>query len=299
MVKATYEITEQGLELALDDPWPIHLEDLKTPYGVFPAEQCWRKPKIDLIVLGKAKAPGNKPVQQMKVHVRAGDFSYSLAVFGDRWWSEQGGRLIPTEPEPFMEMPLTLERAFGGKYENEYGEIACLNNPEGRGFYADEKSAVGQPLPNLEDPDFLIQEPMDRPKPVGLGPYPLTGGLRFSILAEEEQQPPPFEKIEHLIMNWAHPDLMLDRLAPGEILRVEGITQNGVLEAVIPHFPARAILRFGEEERELTPAMDTVIVLGEEKRLVLRWRLAEVFSMRPREIRKVILSGKKGDKNSS
>jgi hypothetical protein len=43
----------------------------------------------------------------------------------------------------------------------------------------------------------------------------------------------------------------------------------------------------GEEIRGLAPRLDTLIVQTEEKRLVVRWRAAATFEMRPREVRLV------------
>ena len=56
-------------------------------------------------------------------------------------------------------------------------EEAFALNQIGTGYYPDRKLAVDQPLPQLEDPEQLIQSPKDHPEPVCFAPYSLGGGL--------------------------------------------------------------------------------------------------------------------------
>ena len=134
LLKATYEIRDGRLEPAAEAAWPIHLEPLTTPYGTFPGEVASRKPRTDVHVLGKAKAPRGEAVRQMTVSLSVGTFRHSIAVFGDRAWERSAGGLRPTEPRPFREMPITWENAFGGKVETPVFEMANTDNPAGKGF---------------------------------------------------------------------------------------------------------------------------------------------------------------------
>jgi len=287
LVKATYEIRDDRLELATDAPWPIHLEPLDTPYGTFPGEIASRKPKTDVLVLGKAKGPGGETVRQMTVSVSVGSFRHSLAIFGDRRWERSAAGLRATEPLPFREMPIVWANAFGGMLATAVGDMPNTDNPAGKGFFLDEKEGDGVPLPNVEDPNALIRSPKDLPKPVGWAPYPLAGGVRMAKLRGEDGTPLPAESVEPWIMGWAHPDLIVETPAAGTRIEVQGLTANGPISALVPAFPARVTLVNGEEERSLTPRLDTLIVQAEERRLVVRWRAAATFEMRPREVRLV------------
>ena len=288
LLKATYEIRDGGaLELAKDAPWPIHLEPLATPYGTFPGEVANRKPKTDLIVLGKAKAPRGEAVRQMTVSVSLGSFRHSLAILGDRTWERTAAGLRPTEPRPFREVPITWPNAYGGKVASPTFEIPNTDNPDGKGFFLEERDAEGVSLPNVEDPNALIRSPKDVPRPVGWAPYPLAGGVRMEKLRGPDGGPRPYEEVEHWVMGWAHPDLIVETPAVGTRLEVQGLTAEGTLSTTVPACPARASLVLDEAESRLVPRLDTLIVQAEERRLVVRWRAAAKFEMRPREIRLV------------
>jgi len=298
VVKATYDISDGVIEPVQDSPWPVHLEPLDTPYGQFPANMAHRKPRLDLILLGKAHAPGGEPVEEMEVRLELDDFVHRLAVTGDRTWIQDGDQWAPSPPEPFTELPLTYDRAYGGKAVTEWGELAWPENPEGKGFCPEREQAHGVALPNLESPDERIADPEDRPRVVGTAPYPMTGGLRLSQYARMGDDGPetarPLE-MEPLVCNWAHPDLMLDRERDYQQLRVSGVHTDGDLAAEIPPFPGRITLRNGPDRVEMETLLDTIILQGEERRLTLRWRAATLIPMRPRELREVVLEDRRSE----
>jgi hypothetical protein len=287
LLKATYEIREGGLEPVKEAPWPIHLEPLETPYGTFPGEVASRKPKTDLIVLGRAKAPGGEAVRQMTVSVSLGAFRHTLAVFGDRVWERAATGLKPTEPRPFREIPITWANAYGGKVASPVFDMPNTDNPVGKGFFLEEREADGVALPNVEDPNALIRSPKDVPRPVGWAPYPLAGGVRMAKLRGADGTPLPFDVVEPFVMGWAHPDLIVETPAVGTRIEVQGLSAEGTIAAAVPACPARAVLVLDEEERKLSPRLDTLVVQAEERRLVVRWRAAAKFEMRPREVRLV------------
>lgn len=287
LVKGTWEIRDGRLEPAAEAPWPVHLEPLETPYGTFPGEVASRKPRTDVIVLGKAKAPRGESVRQMTVSLSVGSFRHSLAVFGDRVWERTAAGLRPSEPRPFREMPIVWRNAFGGSVSTPVFDTPSTDNPEGKGLVADEKDAEGVPLPNVEDPSALIRSPRDLPKPVGWAPYPLSGGVRMAKLRDADGRQLPYEAVEPFLAAWAHPDLVIETPPTGARILVEGLTADGPIAASVPACPVRLTLVLGEEERALSPRLDTLVVQAEERRLVARWRAAEEFEMRPREVRLV------------
>jgi hypothetical protein len=287
LIKATYAIREGRLEPVTEAAWPIHLEPLETPWGKFPGELASRKPKTDVIVLGKAKAPNGGSVRQMKVSLAVGTFRHSLAIFGDRTWERTAAGLRATEPLPFREMPITWPNAFGGIVPSPTFDLAHPYNPAGKGFVLDEKDAEGVALPNVEDPGNLVRAPKDVPRTAGWGPYPIDGGVRVEKLVDERGELLPFDVIEPWVMGWAHPDLIIDTPPAGAPIEVAGVTGAGPLTAAVPALPARVSLVLDEEIRLLEPRLDTLIVEAEERRLVARWRAAATFEMRPRAVRLV------------
>ncbi len=124
------------------------------------------KPKGEFLVWGRCFSPDGKPRGASRVSVRVGAVEKTLYVFGDRRWKKAAGvGLAISEPEPFIEMPLTYGRSFGGR--------GFDRNPVGRGAapVATKDGSEVHPLPNIEDPAHLVGSPSDRPEPAGLAPY--------------------------------------------------------------------------------------------------------------------------------
>ncbi len=82
------------------------------------------KARVDVLVLGKAYAPGGKPLPEFACAVQVGRKREALRILGPRrvvWqpMRKQDGRLVPqpprfTEPEPVAEVALSLTLAYGG-----------------------------------------------------------------------------------------------------------------------------------------------------------------------------------------
>lgn len=121
---------------------------------------CMPKPQGEVLVYGNYYAPGGKPVTADEVQLKMGSVDKSLAVIGNRYWR---ALLTPTDPEPFTELPINYEYAFGGKDHKP--------NPTGKGM--DEIDVFGEmrlPMPNIEDPNNLVTSTSHRPNPAGFGP---------------------------------------------------------------------------------------------------------------------------------
>lgn len=296
IAKATYDVVNGELRQTQEgeNPWPVHFDNLETPYGLFISEYCpYSKPCIDLIICGSARPRQGRPVREMDVTISLGRFRYAIRVFGDRVWEKRMLKLVPSEPEPFVEMPLTLNRAYGGAVSTEWGEIPFLENPHGKGFLEDPSHAEGGPLPNLENPNDLIRMPTDRPDPVAPCVYPGEGGLRAPEMSPGI--PPDQHEIKRLSLCWAHPHLMLERSElGGEMLMVNGISPRGLLSAPIPELEASGCVTADDEQTFFPLNLDTIIVLGDENRVVFRWYGTAKFEVRPRESRKIVLSPRTG-----
>jgi hypothetical protein len=126
----------------------------------------------DIVVIGKACAPGGQPALELLCAVQAGQVRKEVLVTGDRTCIFQGNTSPRfTEPEPFLEMPVTYDRAYGGvDIRSEPGtSYPYPKNPLGRGFVVSNiREAVdGLALPNIEDPQ-------QRLTPAGIitGQYP-------------------------------------------------------------------------------------------------------------------------------
>lgn len=134
-------------------------------------DQAMPKPQAEVLLLGTAHAPHGTPVQALDAGFRVGPLARRLRVFGDRHWTDRGG-LIATPPQPFLAMPVTAARAFGGP--------GFAENQAGRGHdpAALLRAGLPAPLPNIEDPDRPLLRPEDAPPPLLTGPVDLAAPSR-------------------------------------------------------------------------------------------------------------------------
>src|SRR5262249_47796192 len=109
------------------DPPPLHDEQPAVPlndvYWGAPDASSLRhegrtapvQTSTDVLLEGQAWAPRGKAAPRVDVAVVIpGRISKTVAVFGERVWTQGIGGLTPTSPRPFVSMPLVYERAFGG-----------------------------------------------------------------------------------------------------------------------------------------------------------------------------------------
>ncbi|MCC6526066.1 MAG: DUF2169 domain-containing protein [Polyangiaceae bacterium] len=203
------------------------------------------KARGEFVVTGKAFARGPAGARAMRVRVRVGAVEKELAVLGDRVWRRTLSGREATEPEPFTEMPITWERAFGGE--------GFEANPLGLGFGPLSRERDGEkvhPLPNIEDPRRLVASPGDRPAPAGFGAYPLAWPERSQKLGTygakwlKDRYPAFADDLEPTFFNVAPEDQWIEGFFRGdEELRVEGMhPDKAVVEGRLPGVRARAFV---------------------------------------------------------
>ena len=205
--KATFMVGSNGrVTLDTQDPYPVLSGDEETPLGVLPMDLPIRRgPAFEVMMLGAAYAPGGQPATDTVVTLAVGDTARHLRVVGNRRWVDGPEGPVLTAPEPFVRMPLTWERAFGGSAEvwldpRSTTEVMHAANPRGRGFDPSRDLAnLGSALyvapgfprttyerlaPNLEDPQRPIQFPTDAPGPVCFAPTAVDMGLQMQRVGE-------------------------------------------------------------------------------------------------------------------
>jgi len=145
--------------------WPFVQEELGKE-TIF--DMAMPKPKGEVLIWGRCFAPEGKPRPASQVNFQLGPIKKTLYVFGNRQWKRSGVGAVISDPEPFTEMPIMYERAFGGG--------GFDRNPAGRGInpVIMPSGEEMRPLPNIEDPRHLIGSPKDRPEPAGFGPFDFT-----------------------------------------------------------------------------------------------------------------------------
>jgi hypothetical protein len=188
LVKLTYEI--KGTTAVPSQPEPLLFDlwsDEKLEPRFPPGSDFWLdKQYSDVVIRGSAFAPGGRPTPSMFVSAQVGRAAKRIAVFGKRLveWIQGAPRL--GRPEPFTEMPLLYQNAYGGldnrvpipaQLLQDYMRTVALGlqfdhpglyprNPVGKGYLVLPDPIDGVELPNLEDPaDMLTTERLCTRKP--------------------------------------------------------------------------------------------------------------------------------------
>ncbi|MFO0617963.1 MAG: DUF2169 domain-containing protein [Polyangiaceae bacterium] len=281
-VKGCYRLTPGGRATPLDEAEPVtgdtfDGDDPASGACVYASDLVPRKPKADVLVVGKAHAPGGVAVPECGVRVSVGKASLALRVTGDRLWVDDARH---TDPKPFTAMSLGFERAFGGP--------DWAANRAGRGFVVRGAKASG-PLPNVEDPAALVKRISDHPAPASFGPLSPFGAHRMSLWPAvtdewiERGWPWAPATLDYAYFNAAQPALQIDGyLAGDETLVCENMHATERRYAcALPGLRARCfVVDRGSDAsapdatrfREVPLVLDTLFADMEAEKLVLVWR---------------------------
>jgi len=306
IARPAFTVDLERLSLDAANPWPIEGEPLETEHGTFPADTPFLSGGVDLFVMGSAYAPNGNPASEVRVDIRAGSrFTRSIRVVGDRVWRAVAGTgdkaplaLEASPPTPFVSMPLSYDRAFGGTAAAEGYEYSYPPNPAGRGLYASAEAALDRPLPNLEDYDNPVRSIEDRPEPVGTAPYPTDGSLRplsaldlhVDLVNSENTR---IERITPRFFNAAHPRMVIPpehAPAPGQLIEVTSVRPGGApFRFGLPDMAMHVHVQLEDRQYLFPLHLDQIGMLPDENRVFLSFRTVFTYRMVPHERRRVTL----------
>ncbi len=256
------------------------------------------KPCSDIVMMGLACAPGRRSVNYLDVSLSVGQVSKTIRVFGDRHW--QNG--LVSEPVPFETMPMVYERAFGGVHlvDNRI-ESGEMRNPLGCGFCGGRSQTEmdGVPLPNLEDPGFLISQLSDMPPPACFG-FSAPGWkprLCYSGTYDEawQTQRAPFlpEDFDCRFFNMAHPDMIYPGyLSGGEAVSISGMHPNGEINFNLPRVELISQFKLGDQIDSESFNLETLIIEPNLLQLGMQWRAAYPCNRKALDVKEIQISMK-------
>ncbi len=285
VVKATFALGEGTLDL-LQEGGDLVSGDVEADEGTgslaYASDFVPYKPNADLLVRARACAPGAEPVRYLPVGFRVGGMEKELLAVGDRRWKRGLLGASPGEPEPFTELPLTWERAFGGDGDS--------RNPVGVG-------RAGDAMPNVEWPNRLLRSPKDQAEPAALGPVASSWEPRKSRMGTyrgdylETRWPWYPEDLE-----WSHfSSAPEDQQVAGYLRGDEELAFRNLhptrpeIEARLPGLQARCFATFADgNTRPVDLVLDTMFADLERERIVLVWRgRTPAASLRLKELEQV------------
>ena len=234
------------------------------------------KPMTDLIVTGSARAHGGAAVRHMNVTLSyAGRALKRLRVFGDRVWDRGITGWLLSDPLPFVAMPVTYSRAYGGR-DDQSGEG---RNPIGTGYVTRlDSSFAGRRAPNVESVHEPISAPTDRPAPCGIGVVGRASQPRIAYAGTYDDQwlehrfpllPEDFDDRFNQTVDRAQ---WVPRPHGGEEIRIEGMSERGTISIVLPPCTLMVGLHFRDRSEEKPMDLDSVFVDTDNEALTLTWR---------------------------
>jgi hypothetical protein len=256
------------------------------------------KPRADLMVLGHAVSPTGRPVDELMVTLEFGALRKAIRVSGDRHWERGLLGLRASAPQPFVQMPLVYERAFGGTdvtHVDPRHHGAELRNPVGRGYRKnpDARVAEGTPLPNLEHPRRPLSGWKDTAEPVGFGPVGRSWQPRLAHAGTYDQRwreedfpflPRDFDTQYFL---GAPVDQQVPYLRGGESLRCTGMTRGDALVSRVPKLRFPITFRFDDGDQSFEPLLDTLLLEPDSRRMMLTWRTSVPLGRKLGKLREV------------
>ena len=314
--KATFRFDSSGrVGLDTQDPFPLFIKDVPTPLGDLPSDMQPRADELlEVILIGHAHAPWQQPVTALTAALTVGDVRREIAVFGDRAWvPSPGGQKAISRVAPFVKMPLTYQRAFGGTVtinldsESPF-DLSDTFNRYGLGFDAESmaknlgisfKAPKGYPslpsnyvhrLPNLENPRALIARPADAPEPTCWATVPIDAPVwAFRKVKEMASQPKGKsyptkmpEQVPLAVSYRAHPDWVIPIPKTVPKVRMENLLESTrALEFTLPSLSVVADYTIGGRQgsRSMLPQM--LVLLPDQGRFYIVYRLPFQFDFQP------------------
>jgi hypothetical protein len=160
IVKGTFAIDENGRTQLAEEQVPlISVPRYRGEPGssslIYEQDLVAVKPSTDIYLNATAYAPGGRPCSEVEVTLRSPTGQKALVARGDRTWRSTVLGIQPSTPEPFVKMPITYERAYGGFDRHDSDERKQRmhdSNPVGTGFVANQRHRIGQAVPNIGRP---------------------------------------------------------------------------------------------------------------------------------------------------
>jgi hypothetical protein len=288
VLKGTYRIASKG-GLSLDEVQvPVSLTGERNGPGdessyKYEPETALRKPATDVALVGSAHK-SSRSVRELDVTFRVGPLEKTVHVTGDRHWVRRLGGIGMSDAEPFEQLPLTYDRAFGG-WDRSASDPARHafepRNPAGVGFRLLRSSfEEGLPLPNLEDPRRRLRAWGDTPPPAGFGflsphwqPRSAFAGT-YDDAWMASRMPLLPDNFDRRFFNAGSPGLVSTGYLDGdEPVLVRGVDSRDIAFR-LPRVPAPryVVSRRRKRDQEHSGVLDTVIVDVDEMRLLLLWR---------------------------
>lgn len=182
LAKAAYQIPDTAGRVcapAEQQPRLVSADEFEGEPGlsapVFESDHALRRRHCDVVVRAAAHAEHGRPVPELRVGFRVGARQKWARVVGERSWRSGVLGLTPSAPTPFVHMPISYGRSYGGAWPGDGDKDPgdCYReNPVGHGYASrrHERHLRDAPVPNIETPGQPVTSPACRVRPCAFGP---------------------------------------------------------------------------------------------------------------------------------
>jgi hypothetical protein len=289
-VKGTFVLPLEGEEPQLaDEQVPLVEADVFTgepgfSSPLYETDYAPMKPKCDVVLNGSAYSQGGRPATRVTVSLQVGAISKSFDVVGNRIWVASLIGAVASQPEPFISIPISYDRAFGGvdaahpdPAKHRFYEF----NHAGVGFHSQTAPEFidGTPLPNTEETGRLVENPRGSYRPMSFGPIGRAWTPRVKLAGTYDQNwidnifpflPPDFDERYY---QSAPEDQQMDYPQGGEEVVLKNLTPEGYTSFRLPALTMPVVFypRHGEN-KETNAVVDTIVIEPDLHRFTLTWR---------------------------
>lgn len=256
-----------------DKPLPIHMADVHYDSGAlkYPADIHSAHRGTSVVCLGHVYGPHGRATYEAQAEVRVGNLYSAITARGARHVERRFGRLVPSEPEPFMRMPIRFENSLGGPTN--------VTNPVGIGELKDISASKqeGSPLPTIEWAGTQPSDSRGRAFPAGFSPIArgwqprcLFAGTYDDVWRRHRAPllPLDFDERFNVVANaglWS-----AEPMRGAEPIELKGLLTQGRLVTRIP----RVALSFHIGNCWHRPQIDLVLLEPDENRVSLSYRVS-------------------------
>lgn len=305
VVKGTFTLDEQGTPILAEEQVPFvyadaHYGDPGETAIQYECDFAHFKPRCDVLVVGSAYAPDGQPAKRVRVSLAVGSVNKSFEVVGDRVWDKILLSVTPSEPKPFLSMPITYDRAFGGvdiDAKNPDKIRTYTLNPVGVGYYplTKRKARVGKPLPNTQQSRCRISSTTGKYKPMSFGSIGRNFAARVPFAGTYDKNwldnicpflPPDFDP---MYFQSAPADQQVPHLRGGEPVRCINMNPQGGFEFSVPRVEVPILYRFRDKDISGEPKIDTLIVEPDQDRFILIWRASTPVGRKLNALREIVV----------
>ena len=300
IVKAAFDIDDEGEPTLSETPAELLMTDVfegEPKLGRYRAESdlVLFKPRVDILIHdAHAYAPGGQATRELfaELHVgypggpRSNEAAHdasqaqllkSVKVSGDRIWVDGA----PSDAMPFVEMPLTWDRTWGGTLGAGTDEAeADDHNPFGIGWRGARSAdpEVRSELPNVESADHLVSARESVGKAMNFGmvarawlPRRALAGTYDRVWRSERWPCVPYD-YDPAFAQVAPPDQQIASYGGNEPVRMVNMTPEGEWLLRLPKLDIPVHMLFDDRLEQQPLRVDTVEIEPRAKRLTLTAR---------------------------